>query len=168
MHHELARGRQPRIAISSPSRAGIVLVVLFILGVLISLGGCVTRPPVPSDNHTDQTVLVDYTRTGGIAAFDDRLVIFNDGQAVFSRRTTKGEFTLPPDRLSELKSLLSEADFPSLASSYPAPSPGADYFSYTITHKGKTVTTETGGIPDPLVAVIGRLDALLDEYAPVT
>jgi len=48
-------------------------------------------------------VLVDYARTGGIAAFDDRLVIFDNGQAVYSRRIAKGEFTLPQDRLSEMK-----------------------------------------------------------------
>jgi|PlaIllAssembly_1097288.scaffolds.fasta_scaffold376413_2 hypothetical protein len=167
MHNDHAKGNTSVAAISSPSRAWFVLVVFSLLVVLVFLGGCVTKPPVPSDNHTDQNVVVDYTRTGGIAAFDDRLVIFENGQAVYSRRNRTGEFTLPSDGLSELKRLLSDADFPSLASSYPAPSPGADYFSYTITHDGKTVTTETGGIPDPLVAVIGRLDSILADYAPL-
>ena len=167
MHTDHARQRTPIAALSSRSRAGIIL-FFSCLVVLSFIGGCVTRPPVPSDNHTTQKVLVDYARTGGIAAFDDRLVIFDNGQAVYSRRIAKGEFTLPQDRLSEMKSLLSDADFPSLASSYPAPSPGADYFSYTLTHDGKTVTTETGGIPDPLIAVISRLDAILADYAPLT
>ncbi len=167
MHNDHARKRSPLAALSSRSRAGIIL-FFSCLVILSSIGGCVTRPPVHSGNHTVQKLLVDYTRTEGNAAFGDRLVIFDNGQAVYSLRIAKGEFTLPEDRLSEMKRLLSAADFPSLASSYPAPSPGADYFSYTITHDGKTVKTEDGGIPDQLKAVISRLDAILSDYTPLT
>jgi hypothetical protein len=148
-------------------RAGCLIAVFVVLTTLLFLAGCASDIPVPSNNHTAQKVLVDYTRSGGIAAFNDRVVIFENGQAVYSRNSKTGEFTVPADQLSELQKLLVNADFPSLAPSYPAPSPGADYFQYTITYGDKTVTTQTGGVPDSLLAIIGRLDALLAENAPL-
>jgi hypothetical protein len=153
-----------------PSRfqVGRVIAVFAVLATLLFLAGCASDIPIPSNNHTAQKVLVDYTRSGGIAAFNDRVVIFENGQAVYSRNSKTGEFTVPADQLSELQKLLVNADFPSLAPSYPAPSPGADYFQYTITYGDKTVTTETGGVPDALVAIIGRLDALLAKNAPLS
>ncbi|MDD1708457.1 MAG: hypothetical protein LUQ33_04725 [Methanoregulaceae archaeon] len=153
---------------TSRFRAWRVIAVFTVLTTLLFLAGCASDIPVPSNNHTAQKVLVDYTRSGGIAAFNDRVVIFENGQAVYSRNSRTGEFTLPADQLSELQKLLVNADFPSLAPSYPAPSPGADYFQYTITYGDKTVTTETGGVPDALLAIIGRLDALLAENAPLS
>ena len=152
-----------------PSRfpAGRLIAVFAVLIPLLFLAGCASDIPVPSNNHTAQKVLVDYTRSGGIAAFNDRVVIFENGQAVYSRNSKTGEFSVPADQLSELQTLLVNADFPSLAPSYPAPSPGADYFQYTITYRDKTVTTQTGGVPDSLLAIIGRLDALLAENAPL-
>jgi hypothetical protein len=148
-------------------RAGFLIAVFVVLTTLLFLAGCASDIPVPSNNHTAQKVLVDYTRSGGIAAFNDRVVIFENGQAVYSRNSKTGEFSVPADQLSELQKLLLNADFPSLAPSYPAPSPGADYFQYTITYGDKTVTTQTGGVPDSLLAIIGRLDALLAENAPL-
>jgi hypothetical protein len=154
--------------ISSRFRVGFALAALIILAVLVFLAGCVTDTPEPGDSPSPPMLVVEYTRTGGIAAFDDRLVVFENGQAVYSRRNKTGEFTVPPAQLTELQTLLMNADFPSLAPSYPAPSPGADYFQYNITYREKTVTTETGGVPDALLAVIGRLDALLADYAPIS
>lgn len=154
--------------IISLSRAMPVLFVSAVLAALVFSAGCATDIPGPVNNHTAPAMMVQYTRTGGIAAFDDRLVVFENGQAVYSRGNRTGEFTMPPDQLSELHLLLVNADFPSLAPSYPAPSPGADYFQYTITYGEKTVSTETGGVPDALLAVIGRLDALLADFAPLS
>lgn len=154
--------------IQSYSRGGLVLFVFAVLAASIFLAGCATDIPGPVNSHTAPKVLVQYGRTGGIAAFDDRLVIFDNGQAVYSRGNKTGEFTISADQLSELQRLLENADFPSLAPSYPAPSPGADYFLYSITYREKTVSTETGGVPDALLAVFGRLDALLADYAPLS
>jgi hypothetical protein len=154
--------------IPSRFRFGCMVAAITVLAALVFLAGCATDNPGPVNSHSAPTLVVQYTRTGGIAAFDDRLVVFENGQAVYSRGNKTGEFTVPPAQLTELQTLLMNADFPSLAPSYPAPSPGADYFQYTITYKEKTVTTETGGVPDALLAVIGRLDALLAEYAPIS
>lgn len=150
------------------SRVAIAAGLLAILAALLLSSGCVTDSPGTGNSHPAPKVLVEYSRTGGIAAFDDRLVVFDNGQTVFSREYRAGEFTIPPDQLSELGRLLEDADFPSLAPSYPAPSPGADYFYYTLTYGEKTVTAETGGVPDALIVVIERLDALLADYAPLS
>jgi len=149
-------------------RLGCVLAMLTAMVVLVFIAGCVTDTPESNNSHQAPKLVVQYKRTGGIAAFNDTLVVFDNGQAVYSRGAKTGEFIVPPAQISELQTILLNANFPSLAASYPAPSPGADYFQYTITYQGKTVTTETGGEPDALLAIIARLDALLAEYAPIT
>lgn len=67
---------------------------IIMLLVAIALPGClgfktpsVSSPALPS-------VLVDYKRVGGIAGFDDRLVIFDNGVAVISRKTVSTEIAL--------------------------------------------------------------------------
>jgi hypothetical protein len=149
-------------------RVGFVLAVFTALAALVFLAGCTTDIPGPGNSHSAPMVVVQYTRTGGIAAFNDKLVIFDNGQAVYSRGNKTGEFTVGSTQLSELQTILQNADFPSLAPVYPAPSPGADYFQYTITYQEKTVATETGGVPDVLLALISRLDALLADNAPLS
>jgi hypothetical protein len=147
---------------------GFIMAVFAALAALVFLAGCVTDTQEPGDSPSPPILVVEYTRTGGIAAFNDRLVVFENGQAVYSRGNKTGVFTVPSAQISELQTLLLNANFSSLAPSYPAPAQGADYFSYTITYQGKTITTETGGVPDALLAVIGRLDALLAESAPIS
>jgi hypothetical protein len=141
----------------------ILLVTACITAVL--LAGCVSPPSGGGGKPPAPDMLVEYRRTGGIAGFDDHLVIFSNGQAIYARRDGSGIFNLTRDELSALTNLLEAADFPALAPNYPAPSPGADYFSYAITYQGKTVTTETGGVPPALAPVIGQLDYLLAEYS---
>jgi hypothetical protein len=118
------------------------------------------KPEVPD-------ILVEYKRTGGIAGFQDQMVVFEKGQVVYSRKdnysrkVNAGTFTVPAETLHRIRALLENADFPALAPHYPAASPGADYFFYSLTYREKTVTTETGGIPPRLEPVIMQLDALL-------
>jgi hypothetical protein len=63
--------------------------------------------------------------------------------------------------MTTLDELLTGVGFDSLAGTYPAPVPGADYFSYEITYRQKTIRTETTGIPEALSEVIPVLDRLL-------
>jgi hypothetical protein len=135
---------------------------------LILVSGCSSPPPADGDTPPAPEILVEYRRTGGIAGFDDHLVVFENGQAIYTRRETPGStpagiFYLSDEEMTELRKLLEEADFSGLASEYPAPVPGADYFTYSITYEGKTVTTETTGVPPALSPVIGELDYLLAE-----
>jgi hypothetical protein len=141
--------------------------VFVILVCIILAAGCSTPPAPAGEKPPPQNILVEYNRSGGIAGFDDRMVVFEKGDVVYSRRPPDkpGAFNLSPDELAELGEILERADFPSLAPDYPAATPGADYFSYEITYKGRTVTTETGGVPPELVPVIMRLDSLLTSYS---
>jgi hypothetical protein len=141
-----------------------VIISVLVFGLILA-SGCSSPPADTGEKPQPPGILVQYQRTGGIAGFNDQMVIFENGQAVYSRNTGSGTFTLPDDSLGELGNILESADFPSLAPDYPADSPGADYFSYVIIYKGMTVTTETGGIPPELVPVIGRLDSLLAEHS---
>ena len=147
------------------------LTLLLLLGCLFILvlgSGCSSPPPGDGEVPPAPDILVEYRRTGGIAGFDDHLVVFENGQAIYTRRNTPGStpagiFYLTDKEMAELQRLLEEADFPALAPAYPAPVPGADYFTYSITYKGKTVTTETTGVPPALAPLIGELDYLLAE-----
>jgi len=151
------------ICISRRVAASIILSVL-VFG-LILISGCSSPPAGNGEKPQHPGILVQYQRTGGIAGFNDQMVVFENGQVVYSRNTGSGTVTLSDDSLEELGDILESADFPSLAPDYPAGNPGADYFSYVIIYKGMTVTTETGGIPPELVPVIGRLDSLLADHS---
>jgi hypothetical protein len=136
--------------------------VLLILAV--SLSGCVTEQPTNGNPSPPPGVMIDYHRTGGIAGFDDHLVVFENGEAVISTRQGSGTFVLNAGSLKEIRDLMDKAQFTKLNSSYPAPFPGADYFSYEITYQGHTVTTEDSGVPEQLVPVIAELNEIVSAH----
>ena len=94
----------------------------------------------------EKSVLVEFTRTGGFAGFNDALTIYQDGSAVVTRKEFTREITLTADELSMIRQLLQDASFGSLLPDYPPAAPGADYFTYTVTYEGKTVDRGTGHI----------------------
>jgi len=138
-----------------------IIILSAIMIVMVLFSGCITRPPLNGEKPEVPDILVEYKRTGGIAGFQDQMVVFENGQVVYSRKDNGGTFTVPAETLHRIRALLENADFPALAPHYPAASPGADYFFYSLTYREKTVTTETGGIPPRLEPVIMQLDALL-------
>ncbi|MDD1716239.1 MAG: hypothetical protein LUQ01_04505 [Methanolinea sp.] len=140
-----------------------ILIVIALLFCLLLLAGCTQETPPDNSTSPPPAVLVDYTRTGGIAGMDDHMVVFSNGQTVFTTRQKTGEFTLPAEDLLSVENLIRQADFPHLNASYPAPSQGADYFYYTLTVGEKTVQTETTGIPANLAPLISRLEELLSS-----
>lgn len=144
---------------------------ILILSCSLLITGCLGSPYGPPDGSGK--ILVGYHRTGGIAGFDDHLTIHENGTALLSRRGTTGTYILANDELVALNTLFEDAQFLDLRSSYPAPTPGADYFSYEITYRGHTVTTEDTGVPPVLSAILGRLNDLLqrscetDDVCPI-
>lgn len=154
-----------QIPADSSRWASAAVILIAILIALALLSGCTARPPLNDEKPPAPDIVVDYKRTGGIAGFQDRMVVFEDGTVSYARKDNAGTFKIPAGTLQGIRDLLENADFPALAPQYPAQSPGADYFFYSITYKGKTVTTETGGVPPQLEPVIRRLDALLSEQA---
>ena len=109
---------------------------------------------------------IEYTRTGGFAGFNDHLVISSDGTAIVTRWESVRQVQIPELTMRKLTAHLSAADFRSLKDEYPAPQEGADYFTYTLTHDGKTVVTEDTGVPPILVPIINTLNEIIERSAP--
>jgi hypothetical protein len=111
-------------------------------------------------------LLVSYQRTGGIAGFSDDLSIYENGSVMVTRNGGSGHCMLDDASMEGLRMIFIQADFAGLADNYPAPNQGADYFRYTVTYQGKTVTTETTGVPPSLEPVITMLDGLVTRCGP--
>jgi hypothetical protein len=115
---------------------------------------------MPQKPVNPPAVMVDYTRTGGIAGVSDHIVVFENGDVIYSTNDHTGGFTLDAEKLHELELAFTNAHFTGLNSSYPAPAAGADYFYYQVTYRGHTINTETTGVPDTLTDIISRMDSL--------
>lgn len=111
-------------------------------------------------------VLIEYSRTGGFAGFDDHLVLYEDGTGTVTRKESVRSVEISEPVIRDLLSHVTAANFPSLHDNYPAPAEGADYFMYTLTYQGKTVTTEDTGIPPVLRPVITILNEIVESAAP--
>ncbi|MCQ8894375.1 MAG: hypothetical protein NQU46_07075 [Methanolinea sp.] len=143
-----------------------LLAVLLVLATLacVLVAGCTQKPVSEGPIAEPPALLVDYSRSGGIAGFFDRVVIYSNGHVVYQTREGSGMFILDEVTLERLRSLIRDADVPNLNTSYPAPSPGADYFSYTLVFGNRTITTETTGVPPPLMPVIVTIDEILATH----
>lgn len=102
--------------------------------------------------------LVEYRRTGGIAGLDDHLIVRANGQATLTRRDQRYEFALERETLSQLQSLLDNAQFTRLSGEYLPSQPGADLFTYTITYRGNTVRSMDTAVPEVLQPALDLLN----------
>jgi len=138
------------------------LALLFVLAFALAVfSGCTDDSGSAGPVTEAPALLVDYSRTGGIAGFSDRLVIYSDGEAVYQTRQGSGAFKLGAEEMERLHGLLRDAEAAGLNGTYPAPSPGADYFSYMLVFGNQTITTETTGVPEDLVPLLTFLDETL-------
>ncbi|MDQ2729197.1 MAG: hypothetical protein M3Y91_15370 [Actinomycetota bacterium] len=117
-------------------------------------------PPAPHSSVT-------YNRTGGLAGFDDTLVIDDQGKATASRGrgSQRGATTvvpLLPGEFAKLKTLLSQAHLDGLDCSYTTSSPYPDDYRYLVRYEGHTVKVDGGATSTPrrLETLIGLLDAI--------
>ena len=104
--------------------------------------------------------LVEFHRSGGIAGFDDRLVIRADGSAELSRRQTAVDVTLAPDTLERLRTLLGEIPVEKLRAEYVPPRGGADLFEYTLSFRGKSIRCVDTAIPAELQPLVQLLNGV--------
>jgi hypothetical protein len=165
--HYRATGGAPGNTTRTAKRRKIALFpgLLIILCASVIVAGCMNEPRAPSTPENPPSILVDYVRTGGIAGVSDHLVIFENGQGIYSTWNGSGEFELSPSQVDQLRDVFSIAGFDSLNGTYPAPTPGADYFTYRITYENQTVITQTTGVPDQLMPVIAYLDRIIAEQS---
>jgi hypothetical protein len=112
-------------------------------------------------------VLVDYYRTGGVAGFNDRLVIFDNGIAVVSSKTVNQEIEINKTDIERIVALFDQSQFPMFEGNYSARQGSADLIKYTISYHGKTVNAEDSVIPPSLQPVIDELNRILTMTASV-
>jgi hypothetical protein len=125
----------------------------------------VSSPAYPLPDGSGR-VWIEYQRTGGIAAFDDNLVIYENRTAEATRRNVfpgTVRFTLNETAAAELNSLFQQARFLERNHLYPAPSPGADYFTYIVRYRGYEIRTEDTGVPTDLAPIIAALNRILEQ-----
>ena len=131
------------------------------LSAVILVGGCLGTKDVPATPATPPAILVDYHRTGGIAGFDDRLVVFDNGAAVLSSGIITREIMLNSTYVERITSVFDEARFSQLDGNYTASRTGTDLIRYSISYHGKTVNTIDTATPSLLQPVIDELNSLL-------
>jgi hypothetical protein len=136
-------------------------IALLLSGVpLMPLAGCQSSPRPGSD------ILATYDKTGGIAAFNQRLVVRESGGlALDDKRAGRVlETDLDPGSLDHLRELLASSDFLQARRQYTVEG-GADLITYTIEartpRRAHTVTTiDSADHPPAVQAAIEELDRL--------
>lgn len=123
---------------------------------------------VSNASSTDR-ILIEYQRTGGIAGFDDHLVIRANGEATLEQKGGRGEsFTLDESTLSELRQSLDEAGFFGLNGQYRAANVIPDALQYRVTYRAEgrrhTVETANGAVPEQLAPVLDVLNRIIAEH----
>ncbi len=135
------------------------LIGMIIIGVAFS--GCLGAKTPPVSRLPAPAVFLDYYRTGGIAGFDDRLVIFDNGAAVVSTKAGSKAIVLNATDMDLISDLFTQAQFSMLQKSYPAPRGGNDLIRYSISYHGKTVTTEDSAVPPSLLPLIDEMNKIV-------
>ncbi|MEI8331162.1 MAG: hypothetical protein WCF90_05875 [Methanomicrobiales archaeon] len=142
-------------------RKWMVAFIVMIL-VAIALPGCLGVKPPSVSSPTLPSVFVDYKRVGGVAGFDDRLVIFDNGAAVISRKTVSTDIALNQSDLDRITGIFNEARFSMLQGNYTARQGNADYFRYTIRYHNKTINAEDSAIHPSLQPVIDEMNRIIN------
>jgi hypothetical protein len=140
----------------------IIVVIVFLLVVAVTAGCLGVRTPSVA-KPTAPAIILDYHRTGGIAGLDDRLVIFDNGAAVFSSRTINRELLLNQTDLDRITALFSDAQYSMLQENYTINRDESDLIHYTITYHGKTVNTEDSAVPPSLQLILDEMNRMISE-----
>ena len=117
--------------------------------------------PAAQQGQEPSAPLIEYRRTGGIAGFDDHLVVTADGQATLTRRNATSTFALDKAALAQLTAALDQAGFAGLRAKYLPAGQGADFFDYVITYQGHTVHTQDTAVPVALQPALAALNQVI-------
>jgi hypothetical protein len=135
------------------------MICIFFIIAAVLVTGCLGSKMTPEPNLKVPEVLVDYYRSGGIAGFNDRLVIFDNGIALVSSKTTNSEVDLNETDIDNIIILFNQTQFSQLEGNYSAGS--VDLIKYSISYENKTVNTEDTAIPPLLKPVITELNRIV-------
>lgn len=139
-----------------------IVFVAFLL-VTAAVAGCLGVRTPPVAKPVPPEIVLDYHRTGGIAGLNDRLVIFGNGAAVFSSRTTNRELMLNQTDLDRLSAIFTDAQYSMLEGNYTLRHEGPDLIHYSVTYRGKTVNTEDSAVPPSLQTIIDDMNRLVSR-----
>lgn len=134
---------------------------IFFIIAAVMLSGCLGSNTVPGSNPQAPAVLVEYYRTGGIAGFNDRLVIFDNGFALVSSKTANNEINLNEADIDRITTLFDQAQFSKLEGNYSGRPGSVDLIKYTISYESKTVNAEDTAVPPSLKPVIAELNRIV-------
>jgi hypothetical protein len=113
-------------------------------------------------NSTVTDTLVSFTRTGGLAGNNDKLLVRPDGSYTITTRQGSKDGKLTADELAALKAALVSVDFNKMPTDS-GDGGVADGYTYTVTYNGRQVTAKDGAIPPALQPVISALGAFLSK-----
>ncbi|MEV0570460.1 hypothetical protein [Dactylosporangium sp. NPDC050588] len=116
-------------------------------------------PSTGSSQSTTDALLI-FTRQGGLAGTNDRLVVRPDGGWTLTAKAGTKEGKLTPAQLTTLKGTLEQVGFSKLPTAAGSTNV-ADGYTYTITYGGKEVQVKDGAVPAALQPVITTLNGLL-------
>ncbi|RME46476.1 MAG: hypothetical protein D6791_08185 [Chloroflexi bacterium] len=134
------------------------------------LATCGTPPSTSSSTiAAGGDILIEYRRTGGIAGFDDHLVIRKTGEATLQSKDGATQvFTVDAGTVSSLQHTIEQAGFFDLESRHRPGQIIPDALQYRITCQAggrrHTVETSDGVIPEPLIPVIDQLNQIITEH----
>jgi hypothetical protein len=137
------------------------MICIFFIIAAVMVSGCLGSKTTPEPNPKVPEVLVDYSRSGGIVGFNDRLVIFDNGIALVSSKTTNSEVNLNQTDIDNINILFNQAQFSQLEGNYSARAGSVDLIKYSISYENKTVNTEDTAIPPLLKPVITELNRIV-------
>lgn len=114
--------------------------------------------PTPA---ASSAIFVEYSRTGGIAGFNDKLKIDSSGHVTLAQRTANFQFNLTTDELNQLQVSFRDANFVSIPENSLPKQLVPDEFSYTVTYANHTVKTSDTAMPAKLQPVIKALNGII-------
>jgi len=133
------------------------------------LATCGSPPSTSSHEAAGSDILVEYRRTGGIAGFDDYLIVRRNGEATLEKKGGVREIiTLDENMISRLQQAVNKAEFFDLDSQYRPARVIPDAFQYRITYQDDgrrhTVETTDGAIPEQLAPVLDELNRIIANH----
>ncbi len=108
-------------------------------------------------------VLLEYYQTGGIAGFDDHLIVYGDGTALLTRFDTKSKITIKQQHFTRLIAQLDQAEALNAlrASNYQPDNTCCDLVEYEIVYREKSIRLMDTAIPNTLQPLIGTLNEIV-------
>ncbi|MBI4785686.1 MAG: hypothetical protein HY782_01385 [Chloroflexi bacterium] len=131
---------------------------MFVIVLALIASACASTPTV-----VPQPSAIAYSRTGGIAGFNDQLTIDVNGKATLTRRTGKFDFTLDDKTLKQIQTAFQTAGFATVPEDSLPARPVPDGFTYVVVYQGRTVRTGDTAIPEKLQPILQMLNRIVDS-----